>query len=58
MGTSHGHFDGAAQGLLALDLGEIDTAVGRDGLGAEAAGRGGKRHERDFATQKTHGLIE
>ena len=54
--AAHGDLDGAAQGGLALDLGEID--VGGRGVGAQARRLGRHRGEWLLAVEETDGAVE
>lgn len=57
MPAGGGHLDGAAEGVLALDLGEVPGgSVGRD-MDRDNRGMGDGRNG-EFSFEKTHGLIE
>jgi len=58
VGTGHGHLDRTAQGLLALDLGKIHSAVHRGWRDSQAGSAGGQWHQIHLAAEETLRAIE
>ena len=58
MVSGHGDLDGAAQGVLALDLGEVGGGVAVQGRHFPPGLGGGKGGQGDVADQETEGLVK